>query len=251
WTSAAAWQTPPGAPAAGGASGFSLLFQSFDGNTVTATNDNAGVLNLNSFSLSNFASGTLTIANGTGNSFNLTGTNPFINMGGPNLATFSSTGGNITLAPTTGTTTIGGVGNGNLTFSGAIGGTGGLTINQGGLGVVALNAANTFTGNVILNNGNLALGNATALGNAANTLTVNGGTLRASSAVTVNNNITANSTLVFTGGTDLTLGGIISGNGGLTHTGTKMAAGVPVTLTLTASNTYAGATTLKGATTFA
>src|SRR5205823_5141662 len=99
---------------------------------------------------------------------------------GPGSVIFDSAAG-LTLAPSSGTTTIGGSGSGNLTFSGVIAGTGGLTIDQTGTGIVSFTAANTFTGGVTLQNGNLSI-SGSALG--TNTLTINGGTFRSAGTVT-------------------------------------------------------------------
>lgn len=87
--------------------------------------------------------------------------------------------------------------------------------------------ANTFIGGINLAAGNLALNNTTALGsNAANILTINGGTIRGTSAApTIANAVTLNSQLTYVGTLGATFSGIISGNGGI-RIGTSAAATV-------------------------
>ena len=132
--------------------------------------------------------------------------------------TSSSSGAlTLTLAPAAGSAT---------TFSGAISngnGTVGLTLSgSGGLQVLA--GTNTFTGPTTISAGTLAIGGGGVLGNGNYSAAIaNSGAL----AVNTSSN--------------QTFGGVISGNGALYQLGSGVT-------TLTASNTYSGATTIGGGT---
>jgi fibronectin-binding autotransporter adhesin len=149
-----------------------------------------------------------------------------------------------------------------LSGSSGIGGTAALVMN--GNGSLTVNNTNTFTGGTFLYNGLLNVGNASALGGAASTLTLAGGTLDNTSGGPLTLNypvvisggftylgssnplnlgagpitLSANSKINVAGNT-LTMGGVISGNYGLTQTGAG-------TLLLTAADTYAGNTLVRG-----
>ena len=172
------------------------------------------------------------------------GTLPTINMAGAAV----SVGTPLELAANT---TLGGAGNGMLLFENTISGAGSLTLNRSALaGQTVLTTPNAFTGGVVLNSGILAVrapagSNAsqpsfsTALGTSR--LTVNGGTFRfdnfpgTSIGGGIQNPITANSTLAFSGNNSGTLAGVIDGAGGVTN-----AAAVGINLRLTAANTFTG-----------
>jgi autotransporter-associated beta strand protein len=116
--------------------------------------------------------------------------------------------------------TLSAAANGN--FSGVISGSGGLTVAGG---TQTLSGVNTYTGNTAVDAGaTLIIGGAGVLGggNYAGTITNNGTFIDASSA-------------------NQTLSGVISGSGDLDKTGTG-------TLTLTAANTYSGATVVDSGT---
>lgn len=139
---------------------------------------------------------------------------------GLDMATFSDTigslagAGNVTFGAGTGTLTAGG-NNSSTTFSGAISGSGGFT--KAGSGTQTITGTNTYTGATTVNAGTLALGTGGSLaggsavavnsgGTLAGTGTVNGvvavnagGAIRGdvtggTGTLTVNNNITLNST---------------------------------------------------------
>lgn len=98
-----------------------------------------------------------------------------------------------------------------------ISGAGGL-VKNGDEGTLILSADNTYTGDTLIDGGTLRVGN--------------GGTTGS-----ILGNVTNNGTLDFNRAGDLTFGGVISGSGDLKVTGTG-------TVTLTASNSYAGGTML-------
>ena len=108
----------------------------------------------------------------------------------------------------------------NVTFSGAISGTGSVT-QQGG-GVLTLTGANTYAGGTTITGGTLQLGAGGATGS-------------------IVGNVTDNSALVFDRADNVTFSGAISGTGSVTQQG----GGV---LTLTGANTYAGGTTIAAGT---
>ena len=111
------------------------------------------------------------------------------------------------------------ISNGSTTYAGIIQGTGGLTVTGG---TQTLSGANTYTGATTISAGTLQIGN--------------GGTTGS-----VTGDIVDNAALVFNRSNALTYGGVISGTGSLTKSGTG-------TLTLTADNTYAGGTTINAGT---
>lgn len=141
----------------------------------------------------------------------------------------------------------------SVSGSGSIVGTASFTVSGGG-GVV-LNTANTFTGDTVVSAGTLTLGHTNAL--AGSTLNYNnsGGTLSFGSLLTVNlgglkqgQNILLNnngsgavSLAVGGNGQNTQYDGVLSGDGSFTKNG-------PGTLTLTASETYLGATTVNSGT---
>jgi autotransporter-associated beta strand protein len=140
----------------------------------------------------------------------------------------------------------------NYTFTGAgsIGGTGGLTItNTGSLTILT---TNTYTGPTILAGGTLAVSNIALSGlpsgigaapSAPNNLVFSGGTLSyiGPSGASTDYGITLTNSggvLDISNGSSLTLSGTLTGPAGLTLVDTG-------TLTLSGTNTYAGATTVS------
>jgi autotransporter-associated beta strand protein len=212
-----------------------LQFNAVGTASYTATNNFAGTFSLNGFLLNSNSISTISINSVSGSTLQLTGTNPFFNQIGPGSVTFGSAAG-LSLNPSSGTTTIGGSGPGNLTFSGVIAGTGGLTINQTGTGIVSFTAANTFTGGVTLQSGNLSI-SGTALG--TNTLTVNGGTFRSTGTITPN--IVLNADLVYTGTGTTTIGNATTSANAISGTGGFQLLGV-ATVDFEQTHTYTGAT---------
>ena len=110
---------------------------------------------------------------------------------------------------------------GNLTLAGVLQNTGALVVQ--GANMLLLTASNTYSGGTTINGGTLQLGDGA---------TLNG---------YIQGNITNNALLVVADPFDQTIGGVISGSGGLT----KLAAG---TLTLSAFNTYLGSTIISNGT---
>jgi fibronectin-binding autotransporter adhesin len=131
--------------------------------------------------------------------------------------------------------------NQSSTFSGAIGGSGGLTL--AGAGTETLTGANAYSGGTYLDAGTLAVGNSAALGTGP--LTMQDGTVLQFTASGLN---LANA-IVFpgvdptidTGANNDTISRVISGTGGLTKIGSG-------SLDLTATSTYTGVTTISAGT---
>jgi autotransporter-associated beta strand protein len=109
-----------------------------------------------------------------------------------------------------------------------ISGSGSFT--QAGAGTTTLTAANTYTGATTISGGSLQVGNGGTVGR-----------LTATSAITNNSNLTINRSDAFSQATDLGAGVLISGTGSFTQAGAG-------TTTLTAANTYTGATTVAAGT---
>ena len=153
-------------------------------------------------------------------------------------------------------------GTGNVTLSGSNSYFGGTSINAGtltgttaafGTGAIVNNnalvfdqtATGSFNGNITGGGslGKTGTGNVTLSGN--NTYsggtTISGGTLTGSTTSFGSGNIVNNANLVFDQNSNATYGNLISGAGHLSKTGSG-------NLTLTASNTYSGSTTISGGT---
>src|SRR5438067_1804574 len=231
------------APPAGGGSGVVLKFVA--DNTISTTNDLGNPFEANglTFAAASYAFGpSVYLTSAAGNSVRLVAngaTNPTIRLEGPGDVYFDST------LSLTAPTVLTGPGTGGITFNQAMAGPGVLTINTSpltpGTGLVTLNGPNAI-GGVTLTSGNLVIGNDAALGLGG--LTVNGGTVRTArpffgSTVTVANGVNLNADLVFAGTDDLTLTGVVSGSGGIFHSGSG-------TLTLTGANNYLGSTVVGG-----
>jgi len=133
-----------------------------------------------------------------------------------------------------------------LTVNANISSTGTLGITKTGAGVLVLGGTNTYTGNTTLNGGTLRVTSSRAL--STGTLTISSGTLElAGTGITLTNAIALGSAVrtisVLDGSADVdaTLGGKISGTGGIN----KTSAG---TLRLSGTNTYTGTTTVTAGT---
>ncbi|TFY90662.1 transporter [Pseudomonas nabeulensis] len=123
----------------------------------------------------------------------------------------------------------------DTTLSGVISGTGPLI--KSDVGNLTLSAANTYSGGTTLGAGTLTVGSNTALGTGA--LTVSGAaTLSNNSVFSLGNAIVLNSDLTLAGAPNLTLGGVISGTGGLIKNGIG-------DLTLSGANTFSGALNIQ------
>jgi autotransporter-associated beta strand protein len=219
--------------------GFTLSF------TDTATAGNA-TITTNPFSLTQFSS------NATGGNArlitNALGIVDFSGTSGPagnNQVTAGSIegagsyrlGGN---QLTVGSNNLSTAVSGTIEDGGTFGGSGASLVKVG-TGTLTLSGTNTYSGGTAINGGVLAVSADANLGAAAGGLAFGGGTLRFLSSFTTNRAITLDAgggTFDTSAATASTLGGTISGTGGLTKTG----AGA---LTLLGTNNYTGGTTVN------
>ena len=191
-------------------------------NTYTGgTTISAGILNINSDGALGYSTSSLAIENGT-----LQASGPVVSQ-----RTISLTGtANLDTQAQT------------MTLSGVIGGTGSLTTLGGSGGVLSLTGTNTYAGTTTINSGVLNINSDAALGILSSSLTIGNGTLQAGANVSSARAITLNGAASFdTQANAMNLSGSISGGGALTKLGNG-------TLTLTATNTYSGGTTISAGT---
>jgi len=129
-------------------------------------------------------------------------------------------------------------GSNDLALNGTLTGLG--VLRKTGTGRLTLGGANTFSGGVDLQGGALRVATDTSLG--LGTLTVEGNAaLDASANVNLGNAVVLNAGLDIGGANDIRLGGVISGTGPLSYSGSG-------TLTLANANFWTGGTTLKSGT---
>ena len=134
-------------------------------------------------------------------------------------------------------------------------GTGAVTLAKSGAGVLTLGSANSHTGKTLVNGGTLVIADENRLGSnpastVADQLTINGATLRTTANFSIddaNRGVTlggGGGTFQTDPGTTLTVANAIAGTNAQSAL-TKTGGGI---LTLTAANTYAGATTITAGT---
>jgi outer membrane autotransporter protein len=156
--------------------------------------------------------------------------------------------GTLTFNPDTGNTQT--LAN-TITDQAGSGGTGSWALTKNGAGTLTLSAANTYSGATNLSAGTLSLSGSGTLGNAAAALNLTGGTLdlgattqTRTGTITVNGATVSNGTLSSSGtfaAQSGTISAVLAGTGTLAKTGTG-------TVTLSAANTYTGATNLSAGT---
>jgi outer membrane autotransporter protein len=234
----------PGATSIGAGSTLNLGTGGLAGAIVTPTIANDGQIVANftdTLTLGANISGAGTLSKAGAGTLILTGTNTY--TGGTTI-----TGGTLQLGNGGASGSLAGnvVDNGifainrsdTFAFGGVITGTGSFA--QIGPGTTILTAANTYSGGTAINGGALAVAADANLGAASGGLAFGGGTLRFLSGFTTNRAVTLNSGggTFDTNGNNATLGGAISGSGGLT----KIGAGA---LTLAGASSYSGATAVN------
>ncbi len=151
--------------------------------------------------------------------------------GGSGLLTISTTGTGALTTPTGGGNLFLTAGNNAITVSAPINNNGGnVTLVKSGSGTLTLSSTTSnFSGGVVLNAGTLQISADTNLGNTSNGITVNGNatlispngiTLSSNRTVSLNNNATLSFIGVGTSDYNITIGGAVTGNGGiaLVHT---------------------------------
>ncbi|QQE12265.1 autotransporter-associated beta strand repeat-containing protein [Planctomycetota bacterium] len=146
--------------------------------------------------------------------------------------------------------------NDELIFSGKIRGEGTLEIDHSDLAVLTLSGDNTYTGGTTLDSGALQVSHNNALGTGALTVDTTPSTslppvvltaslLAGIDGAAIANDIILETELQVIGSNDMTLGGDISGEGGLNKTDGDHI------LTLTGTNTYSGGTNIEAGTVIA
>ena len=129
-----------------------------------------------------------------------------------------------------------------LNFAGAISGSGGVS--QIGTGTTTLGGANTYSGGTTLAAGTLSVANDGNLGSASGGISFSGGRLNTTGSFTANRAVTINAaggTVDTDTATTLTLGGALTGSGGLTKAGSG-------TLVLAGTDSHGGGTTISAGT---
>ncbi len=133
-------------------------------------------------------------------------------------------------------------GTASTTFSGTIGGDGGLT--KQGAGTLTLAGTNTYGGSTSIAGGALSISSDASLGGPLSYLQLDGGTLQTTASLSSGRSVVlGNGGGAFAAdlGTTLTLNGTIGGGGGLTTTG-------PGTVALSGTTAYTGATSISAGT---
>jgi autotransporter-associated beta strand protein len=218
------------------------------GSTLSITNTNAlgtGTLNLDDSTLATQATGTLS------NDITLAHDGGIVNTVGGTVVTHTG--------DVTGTGDYIKNGSGSLVETGTLDQAGATVVNDGYL---TLSGTNTYTGGTTINGGVLYVTSDANLGAASGGITLNGGALAMADDMSTSRNVdlTSTSTIAVISGSTATLGGTVSGNGGLVkdEAGTLQIDGVAShtggttvndgTLILNGNNTYTGGNTLNGGT---
>ncbi|TAL04376.1 MAG: hypothetical protein EPO07_05185 [Verrucomicrobia bacterium] len=236
WTTGANWSSNPSFPSGAGSSarlGYATAFTTI---TLDSSETVGGIIFTNP------------------NSFRI------VDAGGGQALTFDNSGGGAAAIASSGTTNAidsavslaeilsVSANNGTaISLGGVVSGSG--TMNVSGTGKVSLSGNNTYgpsagsVGTTLSAAGTLELGHNNALG-AGDLSVLASGSLRAAAALTTANNIIISNTVtasVDNNGNNVTLSGVISGDGALGKNGSG-------TLTLTAANTYTNGTSMSAGT---
>ncbi|MBL9146156.1 MAG: autotransporter-associated beta strand repeat-containing protein [Verrucomicrobiaceae bacterium] len=180
WSTGTNWQSGASPTGTRGASVQFFTGQTLTGVTATATNDIAGVFQMNNLTLAGTASGvsTATISGGTFQLLNNGTTLPTVNLAGvggssPNVLTY-----NINTPLVLGAdTTFNGTNSGIFIFNGDVTGSGGIT-RTGTFSKLVLAGTNSYTGDTTISAGTLQIGNDGATGSLGTGDVINNGTLR-------------------------------------------------------------------------
>lgn len=258
WSSSGNWTNDMGvfyAPVAAGQPDYTLTFNA---GTYTATHNlnNGFVLNQLHFA------GAVTIVGSSGMMLTNNGAvQPLINQNSGN-SVLITTPLNLTTQ-----VTLGGTGNGSMELFGTISGNGGLIITNSGTLLLSSTSENSYRGGTTVNRGALSLGaqgnslfgtgpltvnpgatlNLNGNGNITNSILLAGATVNNGNSYSANLNgpVTLEGTNTFDLATtgNMTIGGKISGTGGLTKLGSGQGP-----LNLNATNTFTGTTTINAGT---
>jgi autotransporter-associated beta strand protein len=180
WSTGTNWQAGASPTSSRGASVQFFTGQTLAAGTTTATNDIAGVLQMNNLTLAgtSTAAMTSTITGGTFQLLNNGTTLPTVNLtgtsgSGTNILTY-----NINTPVVLGAdTTFNGSNSGTFIFNGDVSGSGGIIRNSTSSKLV-LAGTNSYTGDTTINAGTLQIGNDGATGSLGTGDVINNGTLR-------------------------------------------------------------------------
>ena len=180
WSTGTNWQSGAAPTGTRGASVQFFTGQTLTGVTATATNDIAGVFQMNNLTLAGTASGvsTATISGGTFQLLNNGTTLPTVNLAGvggssPNVLTYNINTPVVLGADTTFNATNSGI----FIFNGDVTGSGGIT-RTGTFSKLVLAGTNSYTGDTTISAGTLQIGNDGATGSLGTGDVINNGTLR-------------------------------------------------------------------------
>ncbi len=219
WSTAANWvSTTPVASYRGGDVRF-LSGQSVAG-TITATNDIAGTMQMNSLSLNgSLVSGSSATVNLGGNAIQLVAnglTLPTMALSGPASGFTYNVNNNIQLAANT---TFNGANSGRVNFNGVLSGSGGFT-RTGSYSTLVFTANNTYAGPTTISAGGAQLGSSGTAGSFGP------------------GDVSLNAPLTISRSNAWTFANDIGGSGSITHAGTG-------TTTLSGNNSFTGSVTVN------
>ena len=176
WSTGTNWQAGSSPTSSRGASVQFFTGQTLPAGTTTATNDIAGILQMNNLTLagSSTAASTTNISGGTFQLLNNGTTLPTVNLTGTGTTLLYNINTPVLLGADT---SFNATNSGTFIFNGDLSGSGGL-IRNGTSSKLILAGANSYTGDTTINAGTLQIGNDLATGSLGSGDVINNGSLR-------------------------------------------------------------------------